>query len=239
MKTYHILSIIALICGITLSSCFDEGICVNADSSDRVTQSFDMAPFTGLKLATVGKVNLIQGDSLSLDITGSQNIIDLVQLDINGDELKIDIDRCTRNTDLIFDITLPELTSVSISGSGEIVTLSTFDVADIDINISGSGDMDLELIAEKIETHISGSGNMELSGTSDALASHISGSGDVDAFELSTKTADLHINGSGNIEVTVTDALTANISGSGDIYYKGTPTVNVDVSGSGSLKDAN
>ncbi|MEM7368998.1 MAG: head GIN domain-containing protein [Bacteroidota bacterium] len=238
MKTYHILSIIALICGITLSSCFDEGICVNADA-DRVTQSFDMAPFTGVKLATVGKVNLIPGDSLSFDITGSQNIIDLIQLDINGDVLKIDIDRCTRNTDLVFDITLPELTSVAISGSGEIETLAAFEVADIDISISGSGDMDLELTAEKIETHISGSGNMELSGSTDEFASHISGSGDVDAFDLSTKTADLHINGSGNIEVTVTDALTANISGSGDIYYKGTPTVNVEVSGSGSLNDAN
>lgn len=239
MKFSHLFSIVLLFSGLLLTSCFEEGgICVNADQN-QITQDFDLTGFTGLKLATVGHVNLIPGDSLDIKVTGSENIIDLLKMDLNGEVLKIDIDRCTRNTDLVFDITMPVLTSVAISGSGTIIGTDPFDVEDLEVKISGSGDMELEFTATSVETSISGSGDMKLFGTTGALVSHISGSGDVHAFGLSATTAELNINGSGNMEVTVTDQLDARISGSGDIRYKGTPAISVEVSGSGKIEDAN
>ena len=239
MKSSHILSIVLLISALLLSSCFEEGgICVNADGN-RSTQSFDLPAFSGVKLATVGKVNLIPGEAQSVEITGSENIVDLLKLDIDGDVLKIGFNRCTRNTDLIFDITLPELTAVGISGSGTITTKAPFEVDKLDVDISGSGNIFLEVTADQIETGISGSGDMTFVGTTNVLDSRISGSGDLHAFELTAKTAELNINGSGNMEVTVEESLTAKISGSGDVRYKGRPAVNVDISGSGKLEDAN
>lgn len=239
MKFHIIISSALLILSLLLTSCFEDGICVNADGNI-VTESVSLPAFSGVKLGTKGKINLILGDSIMVEVTGSENIVDLLDMDVTGDVLKIDVNnRCTRNTDLVFDITLPELTSVTISGAGEIVTDSLFTVTDIAVDISGSGSIDLSLDADHIETGISGSGDMNLSGTANSLSSRISGSGDVYAFGLDVLSADLRINGSGGMQVNVADELKAKISGSGDIFYKGTPAITVDISGSGKLEDAN
>ena len=112
-------------------------------------------------------------------------------------------------------------------------------IGDIELRITGSGDLDMALEADDIEVDISGSGKVVLEGTGDELEIDITGSGDVRAFDLAVQEADVNISGSGDAEVRVANRLDVRISGSGDVFYKGQPEINDIITGSGDLIDAN
>ena len=116
-------------------------------------------------------------------------------------------------------ITLPDFDLINISGSGEIISETFLNVDDIDLTISGSGDIDLGIEADDIKSSISGSGNILLEGTADEIDFRISGSGDYGAFNLDSNRAYIEIIGSGDAEVYVGEQLDVKISGSVDVMY--------------------
>lgn len=114
-------------------------------------------------------------------------------------------------------VVLPEVTGLRVKGAGKI-TYRGFRQEELGLEISGSGDVELEGVADRLEAEISGSG-------------------EVSAFGLSVKTAKLRVSGSGDIRATVTNTVRARVSGSGKIKIAGNPTdKDTDVSGSGKIK---
>jgi len=224
-----------------LSGCFlDDFPCINADNTVG-TETFTVAdPFIGVKLSFPGDVNITQDTAVSVVAGGSQNLLDVIEVEVIDSILIIDADNlCVLNSDVVFDISLPEVVYLAISGSGSMVGTGPIQTQDIELKISGSGDLDLELNATDIEGRISGSGDVILAGTASDLDFKISGAGNVEAFDLMAATAELKVSGAGDMEVTVSDTLNVTISGSGSVKYKGSPSINSQVSGSGSLVDAN
>lgn len=238
----RITQIFALLFSITLlfSSC-DEGLnCIDPDQ-DRVTEVFELPEFTGVKLAMAGNVFITQGEEQEVKITGSQNILDKLDLDIRSNTLVLDINRCILgDDDLLFEITIPVVEELLISGSGNMETTNTLDESDLYLSISGAGNMDILFDEEKVEARISGSGNMHIAGATNRAEYKISGSGTLRSYDLSSENSEVNISGSGNINVTVSEKLTGKISGSGNVSYKGDPEeIDVKVTGSGRLIDAN
>ncbi len=230
----------------TINGCFidvddDDGFfnCVDG-SGPVVTETINVPNFTGISLEISATVLISQGPVQEVVVEGKGNIIDELELDVNNGVWEIDTDRCVRDIgDLKIFITVPDLSVLKISGSGDIISENTFVIGDIEMNISGSGTMDVEMEADDIDAAISGSGELFLSGSADELKCRISGSGDLRAFNMQCRIAELNISGSGDAEVRVSDNLDVRISGSGDVFYKGNPTLNVQISGSGSVVDSN
>jgi hypothetical protein len=107
----------------------------------------------------------------------------------------------------------------------------------LDLKLSGSGSMDLNLKAKNLRTEMPGSGTVLLRGTVDEQSADISGSGKIDGYDLATKRSEITISGSGAAEVNVSDEIVARISGSGAVYYRGNPErINEDISGSGVVR---
>lgn len=205
-----------------------------------VTEELDLPAFNGVELSISAQVFIRQGNEQSVTVEGKQNLIDELERDVRNGIWDIEFDRCVTNMDeMKIFITVPDLTSLKISGSGDIVSENTFVIGDIDLNISGSGTIDLGLEADDINARISGSGKINMEGIGDQLDLDVSGSGDLTAFGLTLRTADITISGSGDAEVFVTDTLLVRISGSGDVFYKGNPSVDVSISGSGRVVDSN
>lgn len=114
-------------------------------------------------------------------------------------------------------VVLPEVSGVRIKGAGK-VTYHGFTQDELNIDITGSGDVDLEGKAERLDAEISGSG-------------------EVSAYRLVVKTARLRVSGSGDIRATVTQSVKARVSGSGKIKISGNPQDrDTDVSGSGKIR---
>jgi len=114
-------------------------------------------------------------------------------------------------------VVLPEVSGLRIKGAGK-VAYHGFSQEELNIDITGSGDVDLDGKAERLEADISGSG-------------------EVAAYRLTVKTARLRVSGSGDIRATVTESVRARVSGSGKIKISGNPAErDTDVSGSGKIK---
>lgn len=230
---------------ISFSSCFhfddDGGIfdCVKG-TGDTVTETLDMPMFNSIKLDISADVIIEQGDGMEVKVEGQANVIELIELDVQNDTWEIEFNECVKNhDDLKIFVTMPDIKELRISGSGVMTSTNFLEGEDIELKISGSGDMDLGLNYEEVKSKISGSGKIRLEGETEFFDVEISGSGDVRAFDFKADKCEVQIKGSGDVEVFVEEELDIKISGSGDVFYKGNPLINVDITGSGDVIDAN
>ena len=236
-----IVLMLALLVILTTQSCvLDDVFDCEHGRGEVISETFTLSDFDEIRLHMDADVYLTQGDEFVATVYAQANILDELDFRVRNNYLRIDNDRCIRKYDPIeIFITMPDLTALSISGSGSIQTEDVFAINDIDLSISGSGDMDLLLDADDVKATISGSGDMVLEGIANDLDFRVSGSGDLHAFLMPVDRANIVISGSGNAEVYVNDILDVRVSGSGDVYFKGDPAIDSSVSGSGKIVDAN
>lgn len=106
------------------------------------------------------------------------------------------------------------------------------------ISIQGSADVTLfDLEQDELELKVSGSGDIEASGKVQHLEIDIAGSGDVDVRELVAQQADISVAGSGDVDAMVKQAVRVRITGSGDVQICGNPIQrDIRVSGSGDAR---
>jgi len=206
-------------------------------SGNIITQEREVSEFSKVHLKGSGKVFLTPGEKQSLEIKTDDNIMPLIESDVSGNKLTISHgNHHLRPTSFEAYITLENLEGVRISGSGDIIGKGRFVTDTLYAEISGSGDMDLEVETGLLETKISGSGSIHLAGKAEDYTVSISGSGKINAFDVDAKHVSLKVSGSGDCRVSASESLDAKISGSGDVYYRGRPQINTKISGSGSLK---
>ncbi|MFP4458999.1 MAG: head GIN domain-containing protein [Candidatus Zixiibacteriota bacterium] len=112
---------------------------------------------------------------------------------------------------------LTNLKEIRIDGSAHLHNTKKLELADLGLEVNGSGEIRLVGIAENV--------NIE-----------VNGSGDVFLEDLPARTYDIELNGSGNCSVNVTKTLEAELNGSGNIYYKGNPeNIDQQINGSGNI----
>ena len=205
-------------------------------SGNIIAQEREVGEFNKVNLNGSGNVFLSLGERQRLIIKTDDNIMPHIETDVSGDKLTISYGKHhLRPTVFEVFITVKNLEEVTISGSGNVRGKDRFVADAFYAEISGSGDMDLEVETSMLTSKISGSGSIHFSGKTEDYTVSISGSGEINAFDLQAKTVSVKISGSGNCRVYATESLDAKISGSGDVYYKGRPQINTKVSGSGSL----
>lgn len=207
---------------------------------DVVKQEIQLETITGVELNFSGDIVLTQGSSQKIVMEGQQNILDNIKREVKNGVWKVRYDKNVQSAKPVkITITMATLTSAAVSGSGDIMTTNIFSgLGEVDVAISGSGKIQLNLNATAIEAAVSGSGNVTLEGTSNSLEIAISGSGGVNAQDLKTGNCEVAISGSGDALVYCTATLETAISGSGDVKYKGdAPKVRASISGSGNVSE--
>lgn len=237
-KVTFVLTAFCLLVAVSLlSSCGING------KGEVVSKSFEVAPFTGVTNGIAADIHLTQAATQSVEVVAQQNIINNLSLEVEDGILNIEfIKKNVRHYEPInINITLPVLSSLNISGSGNMNLTNTFDsCSSVSLNISGSGNIDAGFNASaKTYSTISGSGDINLSGFSPAHDITISGSGSIHAFPFHTYSTSVNISGSGSCELWADSTLSVVISGSGNVYYKGYPAISTTISGSGNVSNSN
>lgn len=202
------------------------------------TRTLVMDDFTGFKNAIAADIYISQGDEQKVIIEAQENIIDILSLDrVESGFWTIkydDLDFVGRIKPVKIYITVPSLDKLEISGSGDVRGETSFtDLDELDLVVSGSGNIFLDLESESLELNVSGSGDIRLTGKAQIMNANISGSGNIKAFDLLSNRVNCRISGGGDARLSVEDYFIAVISGGGNIIYKGTPEMYVRVSGSG------
>lgn len=207
-----------------------------------VTENRDINNFKGFKSGISADITLKQtSGSYKVTVSGQKNILSLLKTEVVDGNLKISFEKgysMSYNTPLKITLEAPSFDYLGMSGSGNVVAEGTLSGEKLAVNISGSGDFDLNNIKYgDLTVGISGSGDVDLAGSAESVDLRISGSGDLKAENLKAQKARCTVSGSGNISLNVAKELDATISGSGDIRYSGKPaSVRTRVSGSGDIK---
>lgn len=225
---------------IIIQGCYDTFNCRSA-SGLIVTEEIEIQPFEGISFDVAGNVFIQQGTEQIVMVETHQSIIPGISTTVRDGIWNIRFLECYNRYDK-FDvyITVPELNFASISGSGNIYGQTSFETERFDAIIPGSGNINLEIFADVLDTDISGSGNIIIAGETEQFLTFISGSGNIFAFDMESNNCQVRISGSGNCEVLVNNQLDVQISGSGSVRYKGNPPiVNSTITGSGSVIPVN
>ena len=217
--------------------------------------------FKEISFRIPGKLFLTQGSVQKVEIEGSVEGLKKIETKVEGDRLTIGRDNGftwgSDNEKFNVYVTVKDIEAISVGGSGNLVGQNKFTVADLDLNVSGSGSMQIEASATgNIEADVSGSGNIDLKGNCKAYSSDVSGSGKVVLAATIAGTANFDISGSGKIEASgsakqvttdvtgsgkvlaanlETDECTVRISGSGDVEINVKSSLDANISGSGTV----
>jgi len=228
MKTIFTLSLITIMAFLSL-----QAVCQK--------QKREISSFDEIHMGIAGDLYITQSSTTSLELEGDNDDLEEIITEVSNGKLtikyknnkgwKLGRDRIT------IHLSTPEISVISLGGSGKIMSQGLIESNDLTLSVSGSGKITLEVNADELDQKISGSGNMYLSGEADRANISISGSGQLDAVDMEVDHYTVRISGSGKCKINVGDSLEANISGSGSVYYKGDPDkIRSNVSGSGKVR---
>ena len=200
----------------------------------------NVSGFNSIKITGPMNVNITQGDNESVRVEADQEDMERIITEVNGNVLMISAKELKGNKDVTIHVTAKEITSVDLTGSGNVTGRNLIKGQSLRLMIAGSGNMSMDVGVNDLIVGLTGSGNLTLTGQTQDLKMRVSGSGNADALKLHAQKADVHVSGSGNAMVNVKGDLTGSLSGSGDIEFMGTPKINnINVRGSGKLKPVN
>ncbi|MGB5460002.1 MAG: head GIN domain-containing protein [Eudoraea sp.] len=208
----------------------------NIATVERSTEEYD-----AIAVAGWFDVILVDGQEGKLSIEGDENLLEYIKTEVKEGKLVIKVKKgfnlqpssWKKDGGIYVTVPVESVSEVSLSGSGDIVGKKTISASEFSTNMSGSGDITLDVDSKTVTASMSGSGDINLSGTAEVFNVQISGSGDIKAYDLMADTVDASISGSADIQVTANKMLKARVSGSGDIHYRGDATI-IDSKSSGS-----
>ncbi|SFI66916.1 GIN domain-containing protein [Caulobacter sp. UNC279MFTsu5.1] len=203
----------------------------HADNGETTTRNIAWSGSDALQIDVPAEVIFTQaapGAAASVKIVGPQRLVDRVTLEngrlalrdgdgdgsvsINGHGVHI-----SRDSDhLSVEIVAPGVRAFTLNGSGDL-HLKAYDQPDLVLEINGSGDVDAQGKARKVDLKVAGSGEADLR-------------------SLDTGDAKIALAGSGEAHVAPHGAAEVEVAGSGDVYLTSKPTVlSSDVAGSGEV----
>lgn len=226
-----------------------------AGSGNIVDQDIDVSSFNRVTLEGFGDVYIEQGQTESLSVETDDNIIPLLDIRVEGSDLRLGVKRgvdVNPSQSIIYNLTVKDLKGLTVAGSGDFyvepVNTNTLAISipgsgdisieeliadNLSMDLDGSGSITLESVEVKtVDTSIQGSGDVSIEGKANTQEVRVNGSGNYLAGDLETDTTEIGVLGSADVTVWVNDELTVSVNGSGNIQYYGEPRV--DQTGVGS-----
>lgn len=249
MKTtnYVVRSLLLLLMAQAVVSCvYKSG---SWDDGPRVVEPRPLKGFDKIEVVGSPSVHFFQADAYHVSVEGSEESVKKIVTTVEDGTLvirnkgKIGIFNVSFGDmgDVSVHVGSPDLTSVSLSGSGDFVCESDLDTDHMRISLRGSGDVTFgKIICDDCTTELVGSGDVTVKRL-DALSSEISliGSGDMEVSQWNVRDTDISLRGSGDITVHFgrgCQRVDCQLTGSGDICLDGeVEQMNKHKAGSGDI----
>ena len=204
------------------------------------TEEHSVSSFKNLEVSSTVNVYVSQGDVKPIRIEGDENLLPYIEVEQDGDDVIIknrEGYNLEGSGELKVFVSAPSFHHISLSGAGSIIgenKISNPD--DIEVGLSGAGDIKMEIDAPKLTANISGVGSLYLKGQTKNVDMDISGAGSAHCYDLLSENTKIEISGVGSADVYASVKLDAQVSGAGSVNYKGNATdVTQHVSGVGSI----
>lgn len=213
--------------------------------NEMTSEQRTLPPFTGIAIAGLAEVTLVQGASEEIRFEAPAKQIGRVRVNVRDGTLHIE----NGNTGSFWSfllganirplratITFRDLTAVEVSGSVKL-RADGWKTEKLALSVSGEGTMRITgLDTRDLALEASGAVKAEIAGRAADQRIAISGAGDYRASGLVSENARVAVSGAGKVFVNATKTLKVSISGAGSVDYLGDPKVTQDISGMGRVK---
>jgi len=219
----------------------------------------DASGFSRIDASHNFDVTVTKSSSYSVQVTCDDNMEQYLVVKKSGDTLVLGLEpgRSYTNTTLSADVTMPECDGVELSGSSSAeltgftsthpfdldlsgssnATLVGIETGDAEVKLSGSSDVDGNLVARDIVLDLSGSSRVNLEGSGESLDANCSGSSDITLESFPVQTGDINLSGASAAWVTVDGELRVDLSGASRVVYYGDANLtDVNLSGSSTVE---
>jgi hypothetical protein len=204
------------------------------------TQTRSAGQFNSIDVSGSIDVYVKQDSSSSIKVEADENLQQYIETIDDGNVLRIKTEegynlRSSRQIKVYVSSAVFKRFEASgacdIFSEGKISSSS-----DIDLGLSGSCEVTMDINAPKVSADVSGACTVKLKGETKDFKLQGSGSTDVKCFDLIAENVDLDISGAGDAEVYASGKLSGSISGAADVHYKGAAQTDIHTSGASSVK---
>ncbi len=204
------------------------------------TQARSAGQFNSVDVSGSIDVYVKQDSSSSIKVEADENLQQYIETIDDGNVLRIKTEegynlRSSRQIKVYVSSAVFKRFEASgacdIFSEGKISSSS-----DIDLGLSGSCEVTMDINAPKVSADVSGTCTVKLKGETKDFKLQGSGSTDVKCFDLIAENVDLDISGAGDAEVYASGKLSGSISGAADVHYKGAAQTDIHTSGASSVK---
>ena len=134
-------------------------------------------------------------------------------------------------------LTFKNLNYVDFSGAVEVSAENALTFSELEMDVSGAAEIDLEMKAEKYTAEFSGASEIDFRGSCKTGYIEISGASEFDAEGLQFDELSIELSGASEARIFATNKLRVDASGASEIRYKGNPpNISIDESGASSIK---
>lgn len=244
MKTLNALVLLALF---TISFTSNAAIAeenLKSPANNRVVlqEERTVGSFKGIAAGGPLNIRVTMGGTESIRFEGDKEAINELVTEVLDGVLTIkpktkwnDWSRRHRDAEVTVYINAKRLSSLTMSGSGNLEVTNAVNGSELVSTLSGSGSIKATANVKTLTGVLSGSGNINLAGKSDNANLTISGSGSFKGKSFTAAKVALQISGSADVYIKATQDLDAVISGSGSVVYSGDANVKKTIIGSGSV----
>ena len=210
---------------------------MDKDNGKKVTPD-QVGEFKVLSVEGSMQVIVTPGAVSAARLEGDEKELADIEFTKKGDELIVgEKENSGDHKDVKVYLSSPSIEKFNLSGSGSVTGTAQFKTgSSMSLDLAGSGDITLDLNAEKLSGEVAGSGEINISGFAKHTSFEIAGSGDIKGEDFTTDEAKVEISGSGDAIFNANNTLSADIAGSGDVYYGGQPHIDADIAGTGQVR---
>lgn len=230
--------VLIILSGLVLNSCEAWYPCLEGNGVLSVEER-GITNFTSIYSNSTFDVDVIKSSETSVAVEADENLQQYIKTYVKNGNLTIetDQDRCISSSNRIkVTVKCPLVETVVLTGTGD-VSLFDFAADYFNVTLSGTGDILLSrlVVSKSLEVNLTGSGNINIDGKSVSAHYYLSGSGDIMAKSMYVSSCKAVLSGTGDIFASVNDTFEIILSGTGYVYYYGNPTVNQRVTGTGKI----
>jgi len=208
-------------------------------TGDFVKEERSVSGFTSLDIGGAFKIYLSQGDQEKLVIEADKEEIGEIVTEVVGNKLTISTKAGwgERFHEMSIYLTFKNLEYIDFSGAVEVVCENALSFKDLEMDVSGAAEIDMELMADRFEAEFSGASEIDFRGKCKSGYFELSGASEFNAEGLEFEDLSIELSGASDAKVFATNKLNIDASGASSIRYKGNPPdISIDESGASSIK---
>lgn len=198
-------------------------VSANAQNTER-----DLESFTGIKVSSAFNVNLIQGNSEHVSISGvPEQYIENVKTEVKNGELNVYASgKIKAANNMRLDVTYTTLSSIDVSGASTVKSIDAINSDNFNIKTSGASVLNLDINAQNVGLTTSGASEVKLKGFTKTFEATLSGASDLKAQNFEANKVIINASGASDVDVYAAQEISGGTSGASDIDVYGNPPVN-------------